>query len=62
MGEIKSFKDISYNKIKDFVPFFCDTPLRELSTKNSKKLVFILCDTVRRLAADVKQLKDEQKK
>jgi len=56
---MKTFKDISYSSVKQFVPFFCDETLGELSTKNSKKLVFLLCDTVKRLADDIKKLKAE---
>jgi len=54
---LKTFKDIPYNTVKQFVPFFCDKPLSEISTKSSKKLVFLLCDTVKRLTDDIKILK-----
>lgn len=56
---MKTFKDIPYSTVKSFVPFFCDEPLGEISTKNSKKLVFLLCDTVKRLTNDVKLLKKQ---
>lgn len=51
-----SWKSIPYNKIQDFKPFFSDETLRTISTKNSKKLVFLLCDTVKRLTDDIKAL------
>lgn len=56
---MKTFKDIPWSAIKRFVPFFCNEPLGEISTKNSKKLVFLLCDTVKRLTDDIKVLKAE---
>jgi len=58
---VKSFKDIPWRIVKQFVPFFCNESLGELSTKNSKKLVFLLCDTVKRLTEDIKKLKAEEK-
>lgn len=58
---MKTFKDIPYSSVKRFVPFFCDEPLGEISTKNSKKLVFLLCDTVKRLTDDIKKLQEELK-
>lgn len=56
---MKTFKDIPWSVVRQFVPFFCDKPLNDISTKNSKKLVFLLCDTVKRLTDDIKALKSE---
>ena len=56
---MKTFKDIPWSIVKQFVPFFCDKPLGEISTKSSKKIVFLLCDTVKRLTDDIKVLKAE---
>jgi len=56
---MKTFKDIPWSVVKQFVPFFCKEPLNDISTKNSKKLVFLLCDTVKRLTDDIKALQAE---
>ena len=54
---MESFHEIPYGKIKDFKPFFTNELLCNMSKKDSHRLIFLLCDTIKRLADDVKKLK-----
>ena len=56
---MKSFKDIPYGTVEKAIPFFYKNPIGSLSKRDSHRLVFILCDTVKKLADDVKALKAE---
>jgi len=59
---MKTFKDIPYGTVEKAVPFFYDKPIGSLSKRDSHRMIFMLCDTVRRLTEDIKVLKAEEKK
>ena len=56
---MKTFKDIQYGVVEKAIPFFYDKPIGTLSKRDAHRMIFILCDTVRRLTEDVKAYKAE---
>lgn len=54
---MKSYKEIPYEKIKHFKPFFTEQTLDKISAKDKCRLIFLLCDTVKRMSADIQKLK-----
>lgn len=54
---MESYKEIPYEKIKNFKPFFTNQPLGEISKKDLCRLIFLLCDTTKRLTDDIRKLK-----
>jgi len=58
---MKTFKDIPYGTVEKAIPFFYNDPIGSLSKRDSHRMIFMLCDTVRRLTEDINALKEESK-
>lgn len=56
---MKTFKDIPYGTVERAVPFFYDKPIGTLSKRDSHRMIFMLCDTVKRLSDDIQVLKTD---